>query len=207
MFQKICEFEQQILQSIAQGRHLVNETLNNKSTKPDPLTTLWSSTALVLSQYVEKRRMVYTRDGWSVMMKKLTNLEFKLEIGDEKYMPAYFGHPINKCQNWGKCGDRVDRRQKLFKIELKEVMNKMDHKSKEYKNFFINNINSGQNSETESLKDIELGFIKDMFVVMSVFFGFITLLKCETLVKVYIRRCIEVQPHLNAIIGTSYESA
>ena len=59
--------------------------------------------------------------------------------------------------------------------ELKEVMNKMDHKSKEYKNFFINNINSGQNSESESLKDIELGFIKDMFVVMSVFFGFITL--------------------------------
>ncbi|CAG2173416.1 unnamed protein product, partial [Oppiella nova] len=83
----------------------------------------------------------------------------------------------------------------------------MDPKSKEYKNVFINNINSGQNSESETLKDIELGFIKDMFVVMSVFFGFSTLLKCETLVKVYIRRCIEVQPHLNAIIGTSYESA
>ena len=50
------------------------------------------------------------------MIKKLTNLEMKLEIGDELYMPALFGIPVNKCQDWRKCGDRMDRRKTLFKM-------------------------------------------------------------------------------------------
>ena len=58
--------------------------------------------------------------------------------------------------------------------ELDQLLKKIDRKSKEYKMFFINDINGGQKKGSESVKTIELKFITDLFKVFSGFIVIIT---------------------------------